>query len=159
MNAATFYEREYVALREKIELKAAEMGRLQILTGGANAAVYAWLLSGVVAWPAAVLVALVPLAVTIITGLRHWAMVQYVDSVSAYIRSLETFVLTARGAPRNGPKGWENYYVANKVSSLKFWRKLYWYGSGAFCLAAVVVVHILTKARLEPAGALQIILR
>jgi hypothetical protein len=155
MNATTFYEQEYIALRGKIELKAAEMSRLQILTGGANAAVYAWLLSGVVAWPAAVLVAFVPLVVTIITGLRHWAIVRYVDGVSAYIRTVETFVLSKQ----TGPKGWENYYATNNVSSLKLWRKLYWYGSGLFCIAGIFVVDHLTREKLATGEALQIIFR
>lgn len=159
MNAATFYEQEYIALRAKIELKAAEMGRLQILTGGANAAVYAWLLSGVVSYPAAVLVAFVPLVLTIITGLRHWAMVRYVDGVSNYVRSLETFVLSSKGAPQGGPQGWENYYSTNRISSLKVWRKLYWYGSGVFCVAAIAVVYWLTKDKAATGGAVQLILR
>ena len=39
MNAETFYEREYVALRDKVERKTEDMGKLQIYAAGSSAAV------------------------------------------------------------------------------------------------------------------------
>ena len=110
MDAGTFYEKEYIALRAKLDLRAADIVKVEFAVIGAIAAIYSWILAhpnpsgvGQAIW-------LVPVFLCIFGFIRFRWILEYISAVEAYIIELERFVL----ASSPGPKGWESYYRVNK---------------------------------------------
>ncbi len=111
--ATQFLAEEYKALREEIKSLVAENQTMERFAGGAVAAVITWLLTtkGISDF-AMICAAFIPLAITLIAGLRCYGIGLRLGQIGAYISTYEAWVMQASSAQSPlQPTGWETKFL------------------------------------------------
>ena len=115
MDLEQFFLEEYKSLREEVYALVAETRRLEILSLGGVAAMYAWFVTAQVssgpAWYA-------PLLLPLLGALRSYALFNRIGEIAAYLHGREKAMEWS---------GWETHFAARAKSRLSFTAFFFWF--------------------------------